>query len=270
MRGTWQLNVKVSALVAALALILSMSVAVATAEDTPASEKKGAEIMNQYVEATGGLAAYDKIHNRYTEATLDLAEMGIKLNVKIWSEKPDKYCSIASSPAIGETERASDGNVYWEKSVMTGPRILEGDELEEAKEEALFDKYAYWRDVYEKANYDGEDSVEGKLCDKVVLTNKNGKEQTLFFDKDNHLLVRVKSTIQSQMGIIPVDMYLDDYRKVDGLTMPFKAHVVVMGQNRVVATDSVAQNIEIPDSIFAVPTDIVELMESQDTTKTEK
>jgi hypothetical protein len=269
MRGMWQLNVKVSALIAAVALVLSMSVAVVTAEDTPASDKKGAEIMDQYVEATGGLANYDKIHSRYTEATLDLTQMGIKLDVKIWSEKPNKYYSAASSPAIGDIERATDGNVYWEKSVMAGPRILEGGELEEAKEEAAFDKYAYWRDVFQKANYEGEDSVEGKLCDKVVLTDKNGKEQTLYFDKNNHLLVRVQSTIQHQMGLIPVDMYLADYRKVDGLDMPFKTRMVVMGQDRVIVTDSIAQNIQIPDSIFAVPADIIELMESQDTTKTE-
>lgn len=270
MRGIWYLNVKLSALIAALALVLSISMAAVTAEDTPASEKKGAEIIDQYVKATGGLANYDKIHNRYMEATLDLPAMSLKLNVKMWSEKPDKYYSVASSPAIGDMERATDGNVFWEKSVMTGPRILEGDELDDAKEEALFDKYAYWRDIYAKANYEGEDSAAGKLCDKIVLTDKNGKEQTLYFDKDSHLLIRVQSTIKHQMGTIPVDAYLEDYRKVDGVDMPFKTSLNVMGQDRVIVTDSIAQNIEIPDSIFAVPADIMELMQSQDTTKTEE
>jgi hypothetical protein len=248
---------------------LSLALPAAAADDVAVEYQKAAAILDKHIEATGGIENYDKIQNRYAEGALNIPAMGLDLEVQMWTAKPDKYMFVASSPALGKIERGTDGKVFWEKSLMTGPRIIEGAELAEAKLEARFDKYVYWRDVYKEAAYAGEDSVEGKLCDKVVMTSKEGKQETLFFDKDTHLLLKMSSVAMTQMGEIPADVFLEDYREVDGLKMPFATRISSMGQSRAIVMDSVAQNIEFPDSIFVIPEEIVELMESADTTGTE-
>ncbi|MFH2055992.1 MAG: hypothetical protein ABIJ61_08550 [bacterium] len=244
-------------------LALLVAPVLVVAENPAGDAEKGAAILDKFVEVTGGKAAYDKIENRYQMGSLIMPAMNIKLVTEIWSAKPDKVCFKANSPELGEIQRGFDGVVFWENSVMTGPRILEGSELAEAKLEANFDGVARWREIYKSAVYVGDDSVAGKPCRTVVVTSLDGKEQTYYFDKESNLLTKVAFTSETQMGNIPISVYLSDYRDIDGILISFKSSINVMNQERVVAMDSVAHNIKMPEGIFDLPAEIVELQKAQ-------
>jgi hypothetical protein len=230
---------------------------------------KAAEILDKHVEVTGGLENYNKINNRYMEATFSMPAAGLDFKLKMWAAKPNKLYTSLSSEAVGNIERGTDGDIFWEKSLMTGPRIMEGSELVEHKLEAYFDRFAYWRDIYEELFFAGEDSLDATLCHKVLATTKSGKEETLLFDANSNLLLKISSVVEHQMGKIPVEVVLDDYREVDGLKMAFVTRAVQAGQAFNVVMDSVAHNVELPEGVFVVPDDILELKESSDTTKSE-
>jgi hypothetical protein len=51
-----------------------------------------------------------------------------------------------------------------------------------------------------------------------------------------------------------------DYRAVDGLISPHRMVVRVLGQERVVTTKSIEQNIEMPDGMFDPPADVKALL----------
>jgi hypothetical protein len=239
------------------------------AQEVTVEEEKAAQILDDFVEASGGIEAHDKIKNRYTEATMSMPDAGIEMKIKSWSAKPDKSYSIAKSEAIGEFERGYNGEVFWEKSVMTGPRIIEGDELVDAKFESRFDKYIYWRDTFDKVAYAGQDSVNGELCEKVVVTLSNGDEQTLFFNQDSNLLVKIEASTTHQMGEIPLEIYIEDYRTVDDILTGYRSRTNMVGQRQIITTDSMAHNVDLPDDIFALPEDIKQMVEAKDTTESE-
>lgn len=189
--------------------------------------------------------------------------MGITMTVDGYSAKPNLMYALAESEALGTVERGTDGNIFWERSVMSGPRILEGAEAAEAMREAEFEKYARWREIYQTAELTGTDTVNGELCDAVTLTAEGSLPETLYISRESGLVLKIVSTIEHQMGQIPVTAYLTDYREIDGIKMPFKSSMEVMGQYRTMTMDSVAHNVELREGIFDLPEDIKALMEQE-------
>lgn len=241
-----------------LLVMLSASLSSAQApKQTPEAEK----ILERYVEAIGGRAAFDAMNNAVTKATLNIPAVGISLDLTVYSARPNKFRSTAESPAIGAVERGTDGTVFWEKSTMQGARVLEGEELAEALSEASFENLVYWRTNYDSVAVAGTDTVEGSLCDKVVMKAKGGKPRTLYFDQKSGLVVKTQTVASTQMGKIPIDAFISDYRKVGEVTQAYKTVMNIMGQDRVITTTSIEYNAAIPDSVFAIPADIQALME---------
>ena len=252
---------------ALLLLVLTLAAPMIVAEDTAEAEKQGAEILDKYIEVTGGLAAYDKINNRYTKGTFEMPAMDLKMDLEIWAARPNLFLSRIASPELGEMLRGYDGETFWENSMMSGPRILEGTELAEAVLEAQFESMVYWRDYYTKCVFAGEDSVGEILCSRVVLTSPSGNDRTLFFDQKSNLIVRLDAEIEHQMGTFPAITYLEDYREIDGIMMAFSTRIEVMQQVQQITADSVAHNVELAEGLFDLPDEIKELLVVPDTTK---
>jgi hypothetical protein len=248
---------------AALAiLVIALGVSVSGAErsaKTPTAE----QILDKYVAATGGLTAYDKEKNSVSKATLSIPAAGLSLDVTVYSARPNKFRSIAQAPSLGVFDRGTDGTIFWDKSTMQGARILEGAELAEAMRESAFEALVYWRAQHDSIGVAGVDTVEKNPCWKVVMKPKDGKLRTLCFDQKSGLLVKTTSIVTAQMGEVPVETYLGDYRKVGDLMGAFKTTVKVMGQDRLMTVTSVEYNTTIPDSIFAVPADIQALQKKK-------
>lgn len=220
-------------------------------------------ILEQHIAATGGRVAYEKIRNRVTKGTLEMPAQGITIGLTIVVARPNLVYSRAESEVTGPIEKGTDGRVAWEKSVMTGPRILEGQEREDFLREAAFDKFVRWRDFYEKAESAGLEDVGGRSCYKIVLTPKNGKPQTLFLDRETALIVKLLLTVDSPMGSVPVETTLEDYRESDGILLSRKTRSKVLGQERVFTVTSIEHNVDLPPDRFLLPADIQELLAKQ-------
>ena len=89
---------------------------------------------------------------------------------------------------------------------------------------------------------------------------KEGKPRTYFFDQKSGLLAKTVSIVASQMGDIPVEAFPSDYRKEGDILVSHKTTMKLMSQDRVMTITSVAYNAAIPDSVFAVPAAIQELL----------
>jgi len=221
----------------------------------------GETVLDRYVEKSGGIENYDKIKNRHMTGTVEIPAANLTLQTEIYSAKPNRIFTVAQAEAIGEVHSGSDGKIFWENSLMAGPRILEGEELTEAMQKAAFDRIAYWRKYYSGVEYVGVDSVDGAPVYKVVMTPVSGRPETMYFDQGTGLLVKSESIFKHQMGDLPIVAILGDYREVDGIQMPFATRLNIMGQDRVVTMTGVQHNVDMPDTLFAIPEEIQELIE---------
>jgi hypothetical protein len=248
----------------AMAIVLVASACLTGFQGLRAEEETlpdGAALLDKLLEASGGSAAYDKIRNRITRSSFEMPAAGLKMAMTIYQAKPNKNYTLMESEAIGKIERGTDGEVAWEKSMTTGPRIIEGEERVQFMRGVEFDVITRWREFYEKAECVGVENVNEKPAYKVVITPKEGDPETWYLDKESGLTIRVDITVQSPMGEVPVQSFHSDYREVDGIRMPHKVEATVMGQARVMTIESVEHNSEIPDDRFALPAEIRELLE---------
>ena len=220
----------------------------------------GDAIIAKYVEATGGVAAYDALKNRVAHARMEILGAGVVLDVTIYAARPASLLMIIESEATGRIESGVSDGVVWENSALRGAIVKDGAERDEALRDATFDRMAHAPDYHTRIECTGLVDVGGKPAYRVVATPTTGSPQTLFFDKESALLVRMESTVASAGGQIAVVSEPGDFRKVGALLMPFTSRMTVMGQQRMLTVETVEQDVALPADRFALPAEIKALV----------
>jgi zinc protease len=240
---------------AILGLLLSAA-ALYAADDLP----KGETLLDKYVEATGGKVAYDKVKSDISTGTMTFVAMGLKGDMVAYGQSPDKRVVEITLEGIGKISEGVNGDVAWSMSAMQGPRLKEGDEKADSVRQARYNADVNWRDLYKTAETTGSDTVDGKDCYKVVLTSKDGKTSTRWYDKKSGLLTKMAMKSTSPMGEIEVEIVPTDYRKEGELLMAHKVATKVAGQELTMSIDKVQQNADIPKDKFEPPAEVKALM----------
>ncbi|MBK9118282.1 MAG: outer membrane lipoprotein-sorting protein [Phycisphaerales bacterium] len=247
---------------------LAAVLAPAAAQDARPAEaaekaKKAEQIIDKWIEAQGGRAALEKIKTRVTKAKFEVVGMGMTGQITTQEAQPHKQRVELDMAGMGKVLQGSDGELFWEVSMM-GPRIVEGAERDFQKRLSGMHAELRWKDLYEKAEYAGEEDVEGQAAHKVVMTPKNGPAVTQYFDKDNYLLRKVELTAPTAMGDLPMTMRFEDYRRVNGLMIAHKVTQTLQNvQSMTLTLESVEHNVDLPADTFALPPEIVELQKAK-------
>ena len=90
---------------AALALTAFLPLVTLAARGDEASEKKGAALMDKFVEVTGGKAAYDAVKSRIVKAEATMPGGGMTGKMEVHAKYPDKF--RAPSPSQVEHSNAA-------------------------------------------------------------------------------------------------------------------------------------------------------------------
>jgi len=242
---------------ALLLLCLALSPTFAEQAAPPSAES----LLDAYVEATGGREAYQKVTNRVTHSKMSIPDQGIEIALTVYAARPNRTYTLIESDATGKIERGTDGEVVWENSALRGPLLIEGAERVDSLRDATFDRWSGWRDLYASIEYAGSEKIGDDVAHKVVVHPQVGHEQTFWFDDATHLLVRVDMDVENPMGTFPVTSRLGDYRQVGDLRVPHRVTVEILGTERVVTTEKVEQNVDLPEDRFDLPAEIRALVE---------
>ncbi len=246
------------------ALSLPMTIAVAqekgTASAAPASAAKampsGEQLMDEYAAALGGKELMEKFSTRRSEGTFEMKALGVSGKMTMLQAKPDLFAMTIDLPGIGVIENGYDGKTVWENSVTTGNRVLEGEEREQLLRRTGMAADAQWRDIFETVKTVREEKAgEAEVWVVELKPIGSDKLQTNYFDKKTKLLKKMNLTITSPMGDVAVEIEFDDYRKVDGLTMPFETRQTVLGQTQEMKFTKIVHDEKIADTEFAPPKD---------------
>lgn len=235
-----------------LAVLAGAPVLAAIEESLPKAE----EILDKFVEVTGGKAAYEKIHNEKWTGVFEFVGKGIKGTFTSYRAEPNKSVSIVELEGIGTIQEGSDGTTAWESSSVQGPRIKTGDERAFMLRVATLRAPLYWRKLYKHAETVGAETIEGQACYKLVLTPEEGKPETEYYDKKTGLMVKMTATMSSPMGEIPSETAFSDYKGDAGVLQPHKIQQKVMGQEFLITLDHVDYNVDMPSGRFDLPADV--------------
>ena len=241
-------------LVLGFMFVLSANAQQAVSQDAlPTAES----ILDRYVEATGGAAAYESRTSETVTGTFELVAAGLTGPLRMIL-KPGLQRARIEFPGIGRIEQGVKDGVAWANDPDAGPRILEGFEAEFAILNAQPGRAARWRAQYRAVETAGIADVNGEPAYRVVHTLAKGGSVTGFYSVASGLLMKVDySTAQG-----PITQFMEEYSDLGGILTPTRV-VTTTGDRRIsiVRFTSVEANLEIPDERFDFPEAVRALLE---------
>ena len=239
-----------------VALFASLPVSVLAADKLPTGDK----VLEDFIEATGGRAAYEKMHNLTIEGKIEMSPMGMKGTIKVWAAEPNKSYVEAAIEGLGSNKEGINGDVVWTINDMQGSSVAEGEVRDARLRDAIFNSDLKWKEIYKSVECVGIEKVEGRDCYKVVKTPPTGKPKTSYYDVETKLLVKNDFVIANEMGDIPAESFSSDYRKVNGVMIAHKEVLKVGAMEQAFIVDKIETNVKMAENRFAVPQEIKDLI----------
>jgi hypothetical protein len=139
--------------------------------------------------------------------------------------------------------------------------VLSGEEKAQALRENTFNAELNWRKIYSKAETVGTETVDGEECYKLVLTPKEGRPETMYYQKSSGLVVKMNTTLVSTMGELPVEATMGDYKEFGGVLIAARITQKAAGTEVTRTIRTMRVNEEIPAGRFDLPADIRALID---------
>ena len=237
--------------IATLAAIVGLTVAQSAAQ-TPALPTAD-QVLEKYIAAIGGRAALEKITSRVAKGTLEIADVGVSGSIQISEKAPDKALTIVELAGMGAIREGTDGSGAWEENPQTGLRDKAGSELADAKRGATFNAELKMKTIYKTLQVTGKEKVGTRDAYALVATPADGTPTKMYFDVETGLMVRQAVTRETPQGPIDVDVFLEDYRDVEGTKQPFMVRQVTSAFSMVIRITEIKQNVALDDAIFKRP-----------------
>jgi zinc protease len=229
------------------------------AETKPADAKPAAalptadQILDKFVQAIGGKAAVEKVTSRVSKGTFEIPAMGAGGPIEMYAKAPNKNLVIINIPGFGTVQQGYNGAVAWAQEPTSGLRELSGGELVSAKREAEFYADIKFKEMYPKMTVKGKDKVGDKEVYVIEATPSEGSPAQLYFDTQTGLLLRSDREAETPQGKMHVETYLEDYREVDGIKMPFTVKQVTPAISFTIKVEEVKHNVPVEDTKFNKP-----------------
>jgi hypothetical protein len=236
--------------------VLSAALLAAGAE-TPTAEA----LMEGYLKATGGREAYAALKTQKSVVQVEFVGQGLKGKTVMFQSANGNSIMKMELAGVGTIASGYKDGVSWESSAMQGTRLREGEEKVQNLRLTDLGGAAKWQEHTESAEVTGEENVDGKDCWKVKTRLKGVTSDDLsWVDKKTGLIVKMLSKMKSQMGELPVETYMREYKKFGGILMPAKTEQKIGPMTIVSTIEEVVQNPELEESAFDFPAEVSALL----------
>lgn len=238
-------------------VVLALSVlAQQASKDAPGARKMSLtaeEVLENYIQATGGRQARENITSTVTKASLEVPGQSIRGTLEIYAQAPNKLLVIQVVDGYGEVRQGYDGQIGWSQDPIHGVRQLEGAELAWLKREAVFHSDLKWRELYAKVDLLGREKVGDQDAYAIRFTPEVGHPITRYYNTQTFLLVRTDRIQEGPQGAFSVQEYPSDYRDLNGVKIPFQVTAKSSAGEVVMKIIEVKHNVEIDAAKFAKP-----------------
>lgn len=232
-----------------MAGVLALGLALAVTGGAYADDVQ--DVIDKYIEATGGEAAHKAVKNRVVKGTFNIVDMGMSASMETYSEPPN-FLSVVSIDGMGEVRSGISDGIVWEMNFMQGDSILEGDRAAAVVQQAALIPWVGWEDYFASAKVAGDGELDGEAVTNVEFTREGGETATVMFSKDSGLIVGQAATGPDGM---PMEQMIGDYKEVGGVKMAHKMEMQGAMTIEIIYSE-VKQNTDIPEGTFELPESI--------------
>jgi hypothetical protein len=211
------------------------------------------DILDRYVKALGGREAIEKLKSRTAAGTVEIVPMNLKGTVESYAAPEGRSYTKTVIAGVGDIIEGSDGKTAWAVNPFQGSREKTGVELAQAKLSNDFYRDVRLEKLYPKMELKGIEKVGDRDAYVVVGSAEGVPSETWYFDTQTGLILRSDVTTNSPEGVQKMSVYLEDFRPVDGVTMPFRIRTQMPQFQVVVSFTEVKHGAPIDETKFSRP-----------------
>ncbi len=208
------------------------------------------QLLDRFVQASGGAAAIEKITSRVMKGTIDFG--GRSLAIDIYTKDPEKRISYAHMPE-GDSVTAFNGQEGW--LGMPGGRIREmhGSDLDGAAIDADLHLATHLKAMFRGMRVEGMEKIGDREAYALVGWREGKPPIHLYFDTQTGLLLRLVRFGETLLGQMPTQIDYTDYRDTDGVKVPYKWTLARPNGRFTIQVSDMRQNIPVDEAKFAKP-----------------
>jgi hypothetical protein len=202
-------------------------------------------VLSRYLEASGG-AGWSRLSTRVTKGRLVTTEPA-EYPAEFYQAAPDKLLTRIIVDGTPFT-KMFDGVRGWNADNHTATEA-HGVELERLRRQAAFAMPVALPRLYSSLSVEGETIIDGEPL-AVLSAAAGDASHRLFFSSRSGLLVRTESITAGPLGALPRRWDYEDYRRVDGVSLPFRMRETDPDFTYTWEFTSVQQNVPVDEALF--------------------
>jgi hypothetical protein len=214
------------------------------------------EILKRSIEVTGNAAAFAKIQTLTQKGTFSINRSTKKGSVLIQykaTNNTNKARITQVLPNGHVVQQIYDGKHLWYHTGKKPLEVASPTAKIEFERHSLLDSTLRWKEFYTKVEIGGKETVLRHTTYALRMITKTGQIVLRYIDAKTFLPLRIDYIAQTQMGPVPTQTYLSNYKKVGGILIPFKTQTIVSGGDIVLVLSDVKINTPLADALFVQP-----------------
>jgi outer membrane lipoprotein-sorting protein len=245
---------------ALLPILLSLVLVPAAARTARAQTAD--DIIEKHLAAIGGRDALSKITSRRSTATVVVAtaQGDIPGTAEFTSKAPNKSrvlieldLTAMGAPDKMVIDQKFDGTTGVALNSMQGEAELSVNQIDNMRNNVFPTSLLTYKALGMKMELLPKEQVNGKDAFVIRATPKAGSATKLYFDAASYMLVKSVATINAPTmgGDVEQTSEQSDFRKVDGITLPFQVVRSDPNQTFTIKFTKIEHNVTIDDKIFS-------------------
>jgi photosynthetic reaction center cytochrome c subunit len=234
-------------------------------------------ILDRYIQAVGGVQRLAGLTSFTGKGTsVGFGGFGGGGDVELIAKAPDKLATIIlfkQETGRGDQVRTYDGRAGWVRTPLNvlGEFQLTGTDLDGARVDAQLSFPGQIKEILTNWKTGPPTSItdlpapssqsslqqgvtsETHVVDVVQGTGPRDLLVTLYFDKQNGLLLRELRYGSSPIGLIPTQIDFADYRDVDGIKLPFRITYAWLDGRDSIVLNEIQTNVSVDETKFGRP-----------------
>jgi tetratricopeptide (TPR) repeat protein len=210
------------------------------------------EVLARYIQASGGASAISAVNSRVIKGTVDVVGVSRDVNFETYSQAPNKTLMIMPAPPLGPIKMGFNGRSGWAQTTA-GIRAIKGVELAALQRDSDFYGPVTLRTNFAKISLLGKSNIGYREVYVLHLQPTSGAGERLYLEAETYLPARLNTTRMVGRLEVPVEIYLDDWRQVDGIMLPFRISQSMPRLTLVFSVKEIQHNVPLNAPMFDVP-----------------
>lgn len=206
------------------------------------------EIVSKHFTAIGGEDNWKKINSMKMSGSMSIQGMEMPVTITTVNRKAMRMDMSMMGTNNYQIVTNNEGWVFFPIQQQPKPEPMTAEQVKESQDQLdIQGELVDYKTKGSKIEFIGKDDMEGTEVLKLKLTDKEGKEKTLFFDAASYYILREVEKVKADGKEEEVAVSFSNFKKLpEGITFP----MTIETQMGPVTMSTIEVNPKVDESIF--------------------